>query len=164
MRHLLAFSSALLLLAGCAVGPLGGPHVDPLKDAVAVYSWEAQGQMVFRCAYDEQGFFWEFIRPEGRLIGDNGRQQAVLQKDFAVTARDGSAVSARIVDQGPQISARDLREVVFAAESSGRGILSGVRWIARKNPSGGMPLASCTASQRGHYLKVPFRARYVFYR
>lgn len=164
MRLLLALSSTLLVLAGCAVSPLSRLGSDPLKDAVAVYSWEAQGRMVFRCAYDDKGFFWEFIRPEGRLIGENGRQQAVLQKDFAVTARDGSALTARIIDQGPQTSAKDLRDAVFAAESSGRGMLEGVRWIARRSAAGGMPLASCTASQRGNYLKVPFRARYVFYR
>lgn len=52
----------------------------------------------------------------------------------------------------------------FSAQSEGRGILEGVRYIARRQPSGGMPLVTCTASQRGQYLRVPFRARYVFYR
>ena len=44
------------------------------------------------------------------------------------------------------------------------GILQGVRWMRRTAATGGMPLAGCSASQRGELLRVPFRARYVFYR
>lgn len=120
--------------------------------------------MVFRCTYDERGFFWAFLYPQGKLLDDKGREQAVLGSDFSVTARDGSLVKGRIIEQGPQESARNLRTAVIAVESTNHGLLSGVRYYARRQPEGGMPLASCSASQRGHLLRVPFRARYVFYR
>ena len=162
---LLSAASAALLLAGCAVAPrVDEVNVLEKANASAVYSWEARGQMIFRCDYDQKGFFWVFLQPQGKLLDDKGRQQAVLGADFSVTARDGSSVKGRIVEQGPQESARNLRTAVVAVESSGRGMLSGVRFYARRQPEGGMPLAACSAAQRGHLLRVPFRARYVFYR
>ena len=152
---------AILLLASCTTIQF---TPDPLKDATAVYSWEARGRMVFQCSYDSEGFFWNFVQTEGDLLNDAGQRQAVLQPNFGITARDGSTIHAKIISQGEQISPRDLRTAVFSAQSEGRGILEGVRYIARRQPSGGMPLVTCTASQRGQYLRVPFRARYVFYR
>lgn len=108
--------------------------------------------------------FLGFLYPQGKLLDDKGREQAVLGSDFSVTARDGSLVKGHIIEQGPQESARNLRTAVIAVESTNHGLLSGVRYYARRQPEGGMPLASCSASQRGHLLRVPFRARYVFYR
>ncbi|MDO5530483.1 DUF3455 domain-containing protein [Sutterella sp.] len=161
MKKFLAAVAAAALLSGCTA-LIYGP--DPLKGSTAVYSWQATGRMVFQCEYDREGFYWKFIRPEGTLTDDAGRRQGVLQPDFGITATDGSGLHAKIIQQGPQENARDLRTAVFAAEADSRGKLAGIRFIARRQPSGGMPLASCTASQRGHYLKVPFRARYIFYR
>lgn len=152
---------AILLLASCTTIQF---TPDPLKDATAVYSWKARGRMVFQCSYDSEGFFWNFVQTEGELLNDAGQRQAVLQPNFGITARDGSTIHAKIISQGEQISPRDLRTAVFSTQSEGRGILEGVRYIARRQPSGGMPLVTCTASQRGQYLRVPFRARYVFYR
>lgn len=105
--------------------------------------------------------FLGFLYPQGKLLDDKGREQAVLGSDFSVTARDGSLVKGHIIEQGPQESARNLRTAVIAVESTNHGLLSGVRYYARRQPEGGMPLASCSASQRGHLLRVPFRARYV---
>lgn len=158
----LLITSVSALLVGCSLAPT--KSVLEQQKAVAVYSWEAQGQMVFRCTYDERGFFWAFLYPQGKLLDDKGREQAVLGSDFSVTARDGSLVKGHIIEQGPQESARNLRTAVIAVESTNHGLLSDVRYYARRQPEGGMPLASCSASQRGHLLRVPFRARYVFYR
>lgn len=159
--RILSALTALLILAGCSSIQLAP---DPLQDATAVYSWEARGRMIFQCAYDSDGFFWRFIQTEGELLSDDGRRQAMLQPNFGITARDGSTLHAEIISQGEQTSSRDLRTAVFSARPEGRGMLEGIRYIARRQPSGGMPLVTCTASQRGQYLRVPFRARYVFYR
>ncbi len=172
MKRLAILLSALILAGCAAVEDGGGGHVsrqtatgtDAVRGVEAVFSWRAEGQMIFRCAYDDKGFFWEFVRPEGRLLDDKGRRQAVLQQSFGITARDGSSLSARIIEQGAESSPRNLRTVTFATRTSGPGMLSGIRLVVRRDAVGGMPLASCTASQRGHLLRVPFRARYVFYR
>lgn len=78
----------LSLCPACRLLPRTDKSVLEQQKAVAVYSWEAQGQMVFRCTYDERGFFWAFLYPQGKLLDDKGREQAVLGSDFSVTARD----------------------------------------------------------------------------
>ena len=94
----LLITSVSALLVGCALAPT--KSVLEQQKAVAVYSWEAQGQMVFRCTYEERGFFWAFLYPQGKLLDDKGREQAVLGSDFSVTARDGSLVKGHIIEQG----------------------------------------------------------------
>lgn len=167
MRKVL-FLCATLLLSGCvATGPTythTGAESIASQGLLQSASWRAQGQMIFRCAYDEKGFFWQFIRPEGALYDKVGRRQAVLQPNFAITARDGSMLHARIIEQGQQESPRNLRTVTFETTSEGKGLLDGVRYVVRQQAVGGMPLVTCSAAQRGHLLKVPFRAQYIFYR
>lgn len=85
---------AILLLASCTTIQF---TPDPLKDATAVYSWEARGRMVFQCSYDSEGFFWNFVQTEGELLNDAGQRQAVLQPNFGITARDGSTIHAKIM-------------------------------------------------------------------
>lgn len=162
------FLCATLLLTGCvATGPTSthtGAESIRTKELLLSASWRAQGQMIFRCAYDEKGFFWQFVRPEGMLYDQTGRRQAVLQANFAITARDGSMLQTKIIEQGPQESARNLRTVTFETTSEGKGLLDGIRYVVRQQAVGGMPLVTCSAAQRGHLLKVPFRAQYIFYR
>ena len=66
----LLITSVSALLVGCSLAPT--KSVLEQQKAVAVYSWEAQGQMVFRCTYDERGFFWAFLYPQGKLLDDKG--------------------------------------------------------------------------------------------
>ena len=132
----LAFALSLSFLAGCSTLPVpedGIPH-----NAVAVYSWQAEGRTIFRCAYDAEGFFWQFVGTEGTLHTDAGRHTADLTGRFDVLAGDGGLLKANIISQ-----------------SEGKSSTAA---------TGGMPLAGCSASQRGELLRVPFRARYVFYR
>lgn len=51
----------LSLCPACRLLPRTDKSVLEQQKAVAVYSWEAQGQMVFRCTYDERGFSGLFV-------------------------------------------------------------------------------------------------------
>lgn len=158
----LAFALSLSFLAGCSTLPVaedGIPH-----NAVAVYSWQAEGRTIFRCAYDAEGFFWQFVGTEGTLHTDAGRHTADLTGRFDVLAGDGGLLKANIISQSEGKSSRDLKAAEFLTQPPASGILQGVRWMRRTAATGGMPLAGCSASQRGALLRVPFRARYVFYR
>lgn len=167
MRKVLILCAAFLLSGCVATGPIYTRTGDESITTQGLFqsaSWRAQGQMIFRCAYDEKGFFWQFVRPEGTLYDKTGRRQAVLQANFAITAHDGSMLHARIVEQGQQESPRNLRTVTFETTSEGKGLLADVRYVVRQQAVGGMPLVTCSAAQRGQLLKVPFRAQYIFYR
>lgn len=156
------------VLSGCVTSGLNTSHTGAEsidgKAFSAAFSWRAQGQMLFRCARDDRGFFWQFIHPEGRLLDGAGRRQAVLQPEFAITAQDGSMLQAAIIEQGPQTSARNLRTVTFRTIPHGRGVFENVHYVVRRQATGGMPLAACSASQLGHRLRVPFQAQYIFYK
>ena len=91
----LLITSVSALLVGCSLAPT--KSVLEQQKAVAVYSWEAQGLMVFCCTYDERGFFWAFLYPQGTLPYDKGREHAVLGSDFSLTARDGSPATGHII-------------------------------------------------------------------
>ena len=167
MRKVLILCAAFLLSGCVATDPTytrTGAESIATQGLLQSASWRAQGQMIFRCTYDEKGFFWQFVRPEGTLYDKTGRRQAVLQANFAITAQDGSMLHARIVEQGQQESPRNLRTVTFETTSEGKGLLADVRYVVRQQAVGGMPLVTCSAAQRGHLLKVPFRAQYIFYR
>lgn len=152
----------VLLLAGCSV--LGPSTPDPLEGLTAVYSWNAKGHMVFSCAYDAEGAFWRFLRPEGTLYDNKGRRQGTLLPDFGIEARDGSRIAARIIEQKNVDDVRNLKPALFETTGARQGILRGIRYVERRSPEGGMPLAGCSPAQRGKILTVPFTARYIFYR
>lgn len=164
MKRLLLLCCTVLPLSGCVTSGLNTSHTGVESIDGKAFSWRAQGQMIFRCTRDDRGFFWQFIRPEGRLLDGAGRRQAVLQPEFAITAQDGSMLQAAIIEQGPQTSTRNLRTVTFRTIPHGRGVLGNVHYVVRQQAIGGMPLASCSASQLGHRLRVPFQAQYIFYR
>ena len=162
----LRFVPALLaaaMLAGCSIPLMIEP--DPLEDATAVYSWQAEGRMIFECTYDTEGFYWAFVRPEGSLTSETGRIEATIENDFGLTHRDGSHLEAKIIRQGMAKSPNDLKYALFEVSSaSERGALRAIRYVERRRSEGGMPLTVCSASQRGMHLAVPFRARWILYR
>ncbi len=162
----LRFVPALLaaaLLAGCSIPFTTEP--DPLEDATAVYSWQAEGRMIFECTYDAEGFYWAFVRPEGKLASETGRVEATIENDFGLTHRDGSHLEAKIIRQGAAKTPNDLKDTLFEVSSaSDRGALRAIRYVERRRAEGGMPLTACSASQRGMRLAVPFRARWILYR
>lgn len=157
-RFFLLFTA--LILAGCTTLF----KTAPLEGLTAIYTWTAKGQMVFQCAMDDEGLYWQFLFPQGKLYNDQGRFEGELLPDFGVKARDGSAASARIVEQKEANSPRDLKPALFEATGSLRGTMKNLRYIERRYAKGGMPQTKCSPSQRGKRLYVPFTARYIFYR
>ena len=167
-RHLFGLlgKAAALGLAALAAGcsTFVTQTTQPTENVTAIYSWHAKGNMVFTCAYDAEGAYWRFLKPEGALYDESGRKQADLLADFGIRARDGSRITARIVKQTDTDDARNLKPALFETSGASKGILKGIRYVERRSPKGGMPLAGCSASQRGKRLAVAFTARYIFYR
>lgn len=153
-----------LLLAGCA--GLRTNEVPP-PDAVAVASWLAEGDMRFRCDYDEKGFYWVFVGPDAKLWNDTAqpkRLEARLTDGFTVRHRDGSVLTARILENRGDASGENLKDAVFETTPPEKGALRGVRWMERRHAVGGMPVTRCSPSQRGMTLRVPFTSRWILYR
>ena len=120
-RHLFGLlgKAAALGLAALAAGcsTFVSQTTQPTENVTAIYSWHAKGNMVFTCAYDAEGAYWRFLKPEGALYDESGRKQADLLADFGIRARDGSRITARIVKQTDTDDARNLKPALF--ETSG---------------------------------------------
>lgn len=162
---LLSFSGALL--TGCANLPqLFGDGLSPEGDAVEVMQLFGRGVQQFQCTKDKDGRYWKFIAPKVSLTDDKGREVLVQGADFIFTSHDGSVLTSKIVKWEKKSGDREnVRSVLFETVGHGKtGVLTGVRWVKRTEGKGGLPLTTCSASQYGTFLQVPFTARYTFYR
>ena len=161
MRRLLPLALALSL-GGCSLLPM---ESDPFDASVAVHSWQLEGKMTFRCDYDEQGFFWRFVSQSGTLTNENRETVATLSGNLKLAHRDGSSVSAHVEKSLSPATSRNAGDVRYLVDrGAASGALRGVRYLTRIRTTGGMPLASCSASQRDTTLRIPFSARFIVYR
>lgn len=161
MRRLLALALTFALGA-CSFLPT---ESDPFDKAVAVYSWQLEGKMTFRCDYDEQGFYWRFVSQSGTLSNEDRKTVATLSGNLRLTHRDGSSLTAHVDKSLSAATARNAGDVRYLVDRSpSSGALRGVRYLTRIHTTGGMPLAACSASQRDSTLRIPFSARFVAYR
>lgn len=161
-RAILAASSALL--ASCASIAPQTVSIDPPAGSQEVLRLDASGEQIFRCARDTQGWFWHFEAPNAYLF-DPIKNQAVAKHGyhFSFVHNDGSKLVTRIIRYRPQTE--NLTEALFAVtESTSGGAFSGVKYVLRLNTRGGLPTQKCSEAKKGHVLRVPFEAQFVFYK
>ena len=115
--------------------------------AILITSAGTMKTRVFRCDYDEQGFFWRFVSQSGTLTNENREAVATLSGNLRLTHRDGSSVSAHVEKSLSPATSRNAGDVRYLVDKSA-----------------GMPLASCSASQRDTTLRISFSARFIVYR
>lgn len=160
-------AAAAALLTGCSTLIPDGTSADiagTLRGKTALYSWSAKGHTIFSCDYDKVGFYWRFLRAEGVLLDNNGRQTASFGRDWIIRGRDGSVLKTAILYVDSVDRPENLRNALFKTHSpSSHGLFAQVTYVERRNAKGGMPLTRCSASQRGKILRVPFDARYIFW-
>ena len=176
-----AFLFAALLLAGCAVAPpnavspsaaigsgsFGPLHVNHLRIPADVEEYlrlTARGVQVFRCERVETVYLWRFVQPDAQLFDSRGRAVATHGADFSFRHIDGSALATHIVAYEDIPNVKDLRPVLMAATSSGKGAFAAAVDVARIENNGGLPPASCKSGDVGRVLRVPFTADFVFFR
>ncbi len=154
-----------MVLSGCSVMLRETPSAtDPKAGARMAASWSARGNMVFQCDYDSEGFYWRFLRQEGTLKTPAGRKAGTLEAGFAVKTTAGEVLRGRPVSSSGGTRSRAPDTLFEVAAPPQKGVLAGIRLIERHDTEGGMPLAACSASQRGKILRAPFTATYTFYR
>ena len=156
--------TSALIIAAAAAGctTTTGPKMDRqdyLSGTQVVLTLNAKGSTFFRCAYDSEGFYWKYLRSDARLTNSNHKYAGV------VTASGIKLNSGREWKLTPLVSSprgySDLPDTLFELHSDEA---SAPEFAERISAKGGMPLAKCSPSQRDAVLKVPFTARFVFYR
>ena len=166
-KFVLLTSACTLILSGCTtLNPdKKTGYEQELQGQTAIYSWTARGQMLFSCAHDEAGFFWRFVRSEGRLSNDAGNSMGKINPDLSITSTDGSKILLRPLKAAEAKAPGDLKNLLYAVDSSPQtGIFARISFVERRNAKGGLPLSKCSAIQNQQLLHVPFEARYIFWR
>ena len=154
---------ALVLAAGIpGVAQDAAAAPDAIKVGAAetlVQRVHASGDQIYTC----DGSQWVLTGPDARLTGEGGH---VVGSHFAgPTWRwvDGSSVTGRPVASASPDSNSIPWLLVRVTANKGRGVLENVTYVQRLHTRGGKPPASCTASQKGRTLRVPYTADYYFF-
>ena len=166
-KFLIVASASALFLTGCSSIEQKAPegYDDEIASETAVYSWAAKGQMLFSCAYDKSGFYWRFVRSEGSLRNDKGQKMADLLPDLSIRDRDGRILKISAYKTGERRHPGSLKNLLYKVTSSPDvGTFKEMHYVERRNALGGQPLTKCSAVQKEQLLRVPFEARYIFWR
>jgi hypothetical protein len=162
------------LVAGCAPATVVAPSqipasLNPPAGQVVFLETLASGTQIYECAAkpDQPSVYeWTFRAPEAMLTDRMGRY---LGKHYAGPTwemRDGSAVVGEVRQRDPGPDPKSIPWLLLGAKStSGTGMLGGTASIQRVATVGGLaPSEPCTAAQARQVVRVPYAAKYYFYR
>lgn len=169
MKH----AAIVALAVGLAAPPAGAitapgvpPRLQPSALEEPAFMLSAEGVHIFECKPGgPTGFTWRFVAPAATLY--EGARSAATQSapDLWEAANDRSSVAgvARTVVDAAE---GDLPWALYGAHGLAEtGLFAGVTSIQRINTAGGVaPSESCSETDAGSELRVPFTADYYFYR
>lgn len=143
-------------------------------------SFYAKGYQQFKCAVDDQGYYWQHVKTEANLYSLLSEILLIMTDDVPVSAKliarsgtkqvfthvDGSSVrTTRIIYNTPSKNKNnDIPQLFMSAKSSSSGgrAFDSVKTIFRTETEGGMPNRACSASSLGQFHKSTFSAVYTF--
>jgi hypothetical protein len=141
----------------------------PPADQVLYLEAYASGVQIYDCSANASPpgtYEWRFRAPEAALVDRNGRSIGKHYAGPTWEALDSSAVVGELEarDPGPDPSA--IPWLLLGAKSvTGTGVFTATKSIQRVHTAGGVaPTQPCTAANTGQVARVPYTARYYFYR
>ena len=161
-----------LLCAPCAIAGATAPAIpanlqvpDTQQLALEV---DAVGVQIYDCKASKNDPYrmeWVFRAPEAELFDTAGRKLGQHYGGPTWESGDGSKVvaEARARDDGPDPQAIPWL-LLTAKDRQGSGVFGNTLSVQRVNTSGGKaPGEGCTQAQLGSALRVPYKAKYLFY-
>jgi hypothetical protein len=124
----------------------------------------ASGVQIFRCEPDKEGFHWVFRLPEAELRDAHGRVVAHHGANYSFEHVDGSRLIGTIVGYDSAPAGNSVHWLLLRTQSYGQGEFEKVSYVQRVDTSGGVPPEQCSADQVNQVLRVPFSAKFIFYR
>lgn len=172
-----ATAAVAALLAGGAAAAGAPDAPQPVPDALkppagqtAVLDVLAKGVQIYTCTRQEDGrYSWTFKAPEAGLFGSDGLQTGRHYRHAAGPAwelADGSTVIGILKAKAEAPGAGDIPWLLLEAKAhEGKGVLAGAASIQRLATKGGVaPATGCDAASAGKDVRVPYEARYRFYK
>ena len=129
-----------------------------------VFALAATGVQIFRCEPDKEGNHWVFRLPEAELRDGRGQVVAHHGANYSFEHVDGSRLIGTIVGYDSAPGADAVHWLLLRTQSYGAGEFEKVTYVQRVDTSGGIPPEQCSADQVNEILRVPFSAKFVFYR
>jgi hypothetical protein len=124
----------------------------------------AKGDQIYSCKNDVGGYLWEPKAPDAQLFDEAGKPFGRHFAGPSWEAKDGSRITATIVDGVPSPDANSIPWLLLTVRSrKGDGVLARVTFIQRLNTKGGKAPASCDEAHAGKELRVPYSADYFFF-
>lgn len=124
----------------------------------------ATGVQIFRCEADKDVFRWVFRLPDAELRDAKGQLVGHHGANYSFEQVDGSRLIGTIIGYDSAPSDDSLRWLLLRTQSYGQGEFDRITYVQRVETSGGMPPAQCAAEQVNQILRVPFSAKFIFYR
>jgi Protein of unknown function (DUF3455) len=124
----------------------------------------ATGVQIFRCESDKDGDHWAFRLPEAELHDAHGQLVGHHGANYSFEHVDGSRLIGTIVGYDSAPGGNALRWLLLRTQSYGQGEFDKITYVQRVETAGGMPPSQCLAEQVGQLLRVPFSAKFIFYR
>lgn len=154
-------------LAHAAISPPNVPRVlVPPPQEEAAFALDVSGVQVYQCsAVGLGGYGWAYTAPDAMLYEDSREVARTTSPGLWESLRDRSSLTA-IPRTSVPAGAGNLPWMLMRAAPLGEtGMFAGVTSLLRIDTAGGAaPGAGCTDDRVGQEVRVPFTARYVFYR
>jgi hypothetical protein len=128
-----------------------------------VGKYAAKGVQIYVCQVEGSATEWSFEAPEAALTDAQGSPVAKHYAGPTWEASDGSKIVGKVLASEPAPKAGAIPWLLLSTESSGSGVLAGVRFVQRLNTSGGVgPTGGCQTA--GTERRVAYTADYIFYK
>jgi hypothetical protein len=155
--------AALVLLTGCAVAQEMPAKLVPPEGGTLLGKYAAKGVQIYVCRVRGAAKEWDFKAPEAELVDAQGKPFAKHYAGPSWEAPDGSKIVGKALASEPAPNAGAIPWLLLSTESSGSGVLAGVRFVQRVNTSGGVgPTGACPTV--GTEQRIDYTADYIFYR
>ena len=129
-----------------------------------VLEMAATGVQIFRCEADKDRDHWAFRLPEAELRDAHGQLVGHHGANYSFEHIDGSRLIGTIVGYDSAPGDNALRWLLLRTQSYGQGEFDKINYVQRVETAGGMPPSQCSAEQVNQLLRVPFSAKFIFYR
>jgi hypothetical protein len=139
-------------------------HIKAPADLDPAFELSASGVQIFRCEPDKDGYHWTFRLPEAELRDSRGQIVGRHGAQYSFENLDGSRLLGSIVGYDSASSDGAVPWLLLQTRSYGQGDFERITYVQRVDTEGGMPPKQCGAEQSNQVLRVPFSAKFVFYR
>jgi hypothetical protein len=142
----------------------GAPELAVPPGHTLAFALDAEGEQIYACAGDPAPA-WTLQAPRATLLGRHGQPAGTHYAGPTWRAADGSSVVAtKVAAATPDASAVPWL-LLRATSHAEQGRMTRVSFVQRVETSGGLaPGEGCSEASRGATVRVPYRARYCFYR